>query len=272
MDAGTIRKGIKLNAKRQFFSYMLPCIGVALLDSIITTLFSLILSGRMPDAQTLLTAEDLTVYWPQIAQIYGLTLAFSLLISPLTVGSYAFFNEVYAGKRPPFTSVFAWLGEGKKVAAAYKANLWYLLITVKYVLLFLVPASALFVGAGYLLDGSLSFAAATLYFLAFLLWAASAVAAYAYINAYAPALYMIAANPDLGTRATFQFCRQVMKKRVWEFFLFRLTFLGWELLGMITFGIGVFFVTPYVNLSTAGYTQYVKAETFRALTTEGTQT
>ena len=269
MDAGTIRRGIKTMAKRQLFGYMLPCIGVALVGSVITMLLSVILTARMPDVQELLQAEDLSVYWKQLLPVYGLNLAFSILISPLTVGSYAFFMQVSKDEKPPFTSVFSWLGEGQKALKAYGANLWYLLITLKYVLIFLVPAGALFVGSTFLLNGTALGFGLALYLLAFLVFIAAAVLAFAYINAYQPALYMIATDPTLPVISTFAFCGRIMKKRIWEFLLFRLSFLPWEILGAVTIGISVVFVTPYINLSVAGWTRYIKEKAFEEMSREG---
>ena len=269
MDTNSIRREIKFNAKRRLISYLIPCIGVALVGSVITTLFSMILTMQTPDVETLLQAEDLTVYWPMIGKIQGLSLAFSLLISPLTMGSYAFFMEVSADRKPPFTSVFAWLGEGKKVAASYKANLWYMLIALKYLVIYCLPgglALGLVLWRMETLSVGLSLG---LYLLAMLAFFSGVIVAFARVNAYLPAMYMVAADPNLGIRKTFDFCGQVMKPHVWEFFRFRLSFLGWEILAALTFGFSVLFVTPYENLAFAGWTRHIKALAFQALTREG---
>ncbi len=269
MDTNSIRREIKFNAKRRLFSYLIPCIGVALVGSVITTLFSMILTMQMPDVETLLQAEDLTVYWPMVGKIQGLSLAFSLLISPLTMGSYAFFMEVSADKRPAFTSVFAWLGEGKRLAAAYKANLWYLVIALKYMVIYCLPgglALGLVLWRMETLSVGLSLG---LYLLAMLAFFSGVIIAFARVNAYLPAMYMVAADPTLAVRKTFDFCGQVMKPHVWEFFWFRLSFLGWEILAALTFGFSVLFVTPYENLAFAGWTRYIKALAFQALSREG---
>ena len=268
MDAGQVRRMIKNGAKRRLWHYLLPCIGVALIGSVITTLFSVIVTAQMPDAETLLKAEDISAYLPRLGLVYGLSLAFSILISPLTVGSYAFFAEVSKEGRPPFSMVFTWLGEGKKMKAAYGANLWYLLIAVRYMAVFGIPGAAVFYGSALLFGKIPDGAAIVLYLAAFLVFMALLVCAYARINAYLPAMYMIAENPKLGIRATFSFCGNVMKKRVREFFVFRLSFLAWEILAAFTCGLSVIYVTPYMNLAVAGYTQYLKKEALHEITTK----
>jgi len=68
---------------------------------------------------------------------------------------------------------------------------------------------------------------------------------------------MLAEDPTLGVRKTFAFCGRVMKKRMWEFFRFLLSFLFWEILGSFFYGLSVLYVTPYVSLSLAGYTHWL---------------
>ena len=242
-------------AKQSLFQYMLPCVVVALLGSVISTLFSAVLTGQMPDWEAMMQSTDVMRYWPQLARVYGLALGFSILICPLTMGSYAFFTRVVNGDRPPVQSLFSWLGEGDKLRASYKASLYYLLIGLKYTAMFSVPAGALFYGAGLLLEKLPDIAALALFFLAFLVFLAASVMGYLKINAYLPAMYMIAENPALSVTDTFRRCGVMMKKRVWEFFVFRLSFLGWEILGAFTCGLTVLFVTPYLNLSVAAFTQ-----------------
>ena len=51
-------------------------------------------------------------------------------------------------------------------------------------------------------------------------------------------------------------------------FVFRLSFLAWEILAAFTCGLSVIYVTPYMNLAIAGYTQYLKKEALHETTTK----
>lgn len=66
--------------------------------------------------------------------------------------------------------------------------------------------------------------------------------------------YIAAENPDAGWRETIRLSRRMMKGHKWECFVFELSFLLWDLLGMVTLGLaGVFYVNPYKTASFAEY-------------------
>lgn len=58
--------------------------------------------------------------------------------------------------------------------------------------------------------------------------------------------YILAENPDINSLDAITLSRQMMNGHKWECFVLELTFIGWELLGMVTLGITkVFFSNPY---------------------------
>ncbi len=66
--------------------------------------------------------------------------------------------------------------------------------------------------------------------------------------------YIVAENPDMTARQAITLSRRMMKGHKWECFVFELSFIGWEILGMLTMGIfNVFYTNPY---KTASFTQY----------------
>ena len=69
--------------------------------------------------------------------------------------------------------------------------------------------------------------------------------------------YIVAENPDMTARQAITLSRRMMKGHKWECFVFEVTFIGWEILGILTMGIfNVFFTNPY---KTAAFTQYYAA-------------
>ena len=69
--------------------------------------------------------------------------------------------------------------------------------------------------------------------------------------------YIVAENPDMTARQAITLSRRMMKGHKWECFVFELSFIGWELLGMLTMGVfNVFFTNPY---KVAAFTQYYAA-------------
>jgi len=76
--------------------------------------------------------------------------------------------------------------------------------------------------------------------------------------AYSQAMYIIAENPNLGGREALKMSEEMMKGHKMELFVLELSFLGWHLLGGLTFGIGYIWIGPYINATMANYYNYVK--------------
>ena len=66
--------------------------------------------------------------------------------------------------------------------------------------------------------------------------------------------YIVAENPDMTARQAITLSRRMMKGHKWECFVFELSFIGWQMLGILTMGVfNVLFTNPY---KTAAFTQY----------------
>lgn len=62
--------------------------------------------------------------------------------------------------------------------------------------------------------------------------------------------YIVAENPEIGTREAITLSRRLMKGYKWELFLFELSFLGWWVLGVLTLGLSnIFFTNAYRTLA-----------------------
>lgn len=79
-----------------------------------------------------------------------------------------------------------------------------------------------------------------------------------------------AANPDAsvwqGIMPALSLSTQLMRGHKWEFFVLQLSFLGWILLGMLSLGIGFFWITPYINATSAAYYDELEASSNVELT------
>lgn len=66
--------------------------------------------------------------------------------------------------------------------------------------------------------------------------------------------YITAENPDMTARQAVTLSRKMMKGHKWECFVFELSFLGWEILGILTLGVfNILYTNPY---KTAAFTEY----------------
>lgn len=72
--------------------------------------------------------------------------------------------------------------------------------------------------------------------------------------------YIMAENPAIDRKRAFEVSKALTYGYKWEIFLFGLSFIGWILLGVLTCGVGLFFLEPYMR---AVYTEvylYLKME------------
>ncbi len=70
---------------------------------------------------------------------------------------------------------------------------------------------------------------------------------------YSMAVYLMAENTDLGIREAVNLSKQMMQGNKGRLFCLYISFIGWALLSVVTFGIGLFFLAPYMNAATAAF-------------------
>lgn len=77
--------------------------------------------------------------------------------------------------------------------------------------------------------------------------------------AYAMVPYVIYENPNLTPNQAVTLSRKLTRGYKWKLFVLDLSFIGWELLNIVTFGIvGLLYVNPYKSLTHAGAYEQLK--------------
>lgn len=69
--------------------------------------------------------------------------------------------------------------------------------------------------------------------------------------AYSMVPFILADNPNIGYRRAVELSKQMTRGHKFRIFVLDLSFLGWILLGMLVFFVGVLFVMPYINATKA---------------------
>ncbi|MCC2254249.1 DUF975 family protein [Ruminococcus sp. CLA-AA-H200] len=91
-------------------------------------------------------------------------------------------------------------------------------------------------------------------YICYLLWCFTIVGAAVKRYSYYLVPYIAAENPDMTAREAITLSRKMMKGHKWECFVFELSFLGWEILGMLTLGVfNILYTNPY---KVAVFTRY----------------
>ncbi|WP_306693868.1 DUF975 family protein [Streptococcus didelphis] len=74
---------------------------------------------------------------------------------------------------------------------------------------------------------------------------------------YSQANYVLKDKLDRGQEVSLNTAitesRQLMKGHKWEYFLLQLSFIGWAILSLVTFGLGFFWLQPYIQTTNAAY-------------------
>lgn len=78
--------------------------------------------------------------------------------------------------------------------------------------------------------------------------------------AYAMTPYILEEHPEIGAWDASTRSREMMKGHKFDLFWLYLSFIGWVILGILTFGIGYFWLSPYVSCSEIGFYNDLKAE------------
>lgn len=77
---------------------------------------------------------------------------------------------------------------------------------------------------------------------------------------YALAPFILRDEPTLGTREVLAKSSAMMKGRRWHLFCLYLSFIGWGLLAILTCGIGVLWLTPYMQSAFAAFYEDARAD------------
>ncbi len=80
---------------------------------------------------------------------------------------------------------------------------------------------------------------------------------------YAMTNYILVDYPELSANKAIDLSRAMMKGRKYDLFYLYLSFIGWILLCILTFGIGFLWLEPYISAAQASFYQDVKNDYFR---------
>ena len=76
---------------------------------------------------------------------------------------------------------------------------------------------------------------------------------------YSMSNFILADNPELTAREALAKSKEMMNGHKVDLFILYLSFIGWYLLGAITFGIAYIYIVPYFNATIANFYNSIKA-------------
>jgi uncharacterized membrane protein len=70
---------------------------------------------------------------------------------------------------------------------------------------------------------------------------------------YAMAPFIMAENPEMTASEAITASKELMDGHKWELFCLRFSFIGWELLSILSLGVGALVLNPYMNAAEAAF-------------------
>lgn len=86
---------------------------------------------------------------------------------------------------------------------------------------------------------------------------------------YAMSSYILSEHPELTAKETIERSKQMMVGNRFRLFCLQLSFIGWDILASLTFGIGHLWLTPYKQAATAAFYREVSGTWYIAPLMEG---
>ena len=77
---------------------------------------------------------------------------------------------------------------------------------------------------------------------------------------YSMSMYILAENPDMPALEAIDRSKKMMDGHKMELFVLMLSFIGWYLLCMVTFGIAAIYVVPYMSATMANFYNNIKGQ------------
>jgi len=78
---------------------------------------------------------------------------------------------------------------------------------------------------------------------------------------YAMTQYILAENPQLTAGEALDKSKEMMLGNRWRLFCLQLSFIGWQILSALVFGIGSLVLTPYIETATAAFYREISGTT-----------
>lgn len=78
---------------------------------------------------------------------------------------------------------------------------------------------------------------------------------------YAMTSYILAENPELTASEAIEQSKQMMTGNRWRLFCLQFSFIGWDILASLAFGIGHLWLTPYKQAATAAFYREISGTT-----------
>jgi uncharacterized membrane protein len=166
--------------------------------------------------------------------------------APLMVGLAVYFLAVVRGGDCPFNLLF----EG---FSRFGASFCTYLLVILICLVWMIPFIALIAALMIFLKPAAAFPAQAFLALEAILILIMTLCMLILQMRYGLALYVVADDPSARAREAVRRSAELMKGNYWRLGLLWLRFIGWQLLGILTLGIGFIWLAPYFTAAITAF-------------------
>ncbi len=188
--------------------------------------------------------------------IWGFALFMILVLLPLSFGIYRFYLTMTDGDKPTISDLFSLFSSAKKFFGTFGVSLLVSLFSLLWSALFVVVWSVIIgVTVAILVINAVSAEAVFITVLVmYAVFLITALMLEVFLMKYyaCPVIFV----RGIGAYASVRQSVSVMKKHRIEAFLFELSFIGWHMLGTLTFGLAYIYILPYY---VASYTSFISS-------------
>jgi len=204
----------------------------------------------------------------EIAIILLLETVSVLILAPLDIGIAELFlklsrnNGTDAGALK-LSGIFGWYLRIKRSLKAFLLQLLLkLMSSVAMIAAVAAPAYFMFRIESQSENGDflLDMQAAGFYTLSLLAAALLSAAARMIVNAWMPAVYILAQNPETGVLKAIGSAMRLMRGHKFEYLVFQLSFIPWYIGAGVTFGLLMLYIIPYQNMAEAMFVRSLEFE------------
>lgn len=134
-----------------------------------------------------------------------------------------------------------------KFVKVWQATLWIFVKILAPIVVAIVGAVVMVVGRTSSSAGPLLTLIGLIIYLVGIIWAIPRA------YSYKLALYIVNDNPNMLAKEAVEKSAEIMNGHRWAYFWLQCTFIGWAILACFTLGIGMFWLLPYMQVSTVAF-------------------
>ena len=216
------------------------------------------------------------------------SLAYYVIHVPLSFGLVVTLIKLKRGEETTYTEFFT--NGFTNFASAWKVTLWVAFKLLVPIVLIIVSVIVMYIGFGAAIfgaqyagvvsttttasatAGAAAGAGTVIGFVGLIGLIASSIWCTIKSYLFKPVLFLLYDNLDKTAKEVVENSAEVMKGNRWKWFCLELSFIGWVILAIFTFGIGMLWVIPYMTIAQIVFYEFLfgkKEETVQA-TAEGT--